>query len=83
VKHFDRQPFFRVEILVAARILAVDDHGLLRKGIRMLISKESDMQLVAKDSAAREAVQHDANEAWAGNVLNKAASNRNPGGVEP
>ena len=39
------------------RILAVDDHALLRKGIRMLISTESDMQLVAEASTGREAVQ--------------------------
>src|ERR1700690_341843 len=39
------------------RILAVDDHELLRKGIRMLIGTESDMQLVAEASTGREAVQ--------------------------
>ena len=39
------------------RILAVDDHALLRKGIRMLISTESDMQLVAEASTGREALQ--------------------------
>ena len=39
------------------RILAVDDHALLRKGIRMLISTGSDMQLVAEASTGREAVQ--------------------------
>jgi len=39
------------------RILAVDDHPLLRKGIRMLISTGSDMQLVAEASTGREAVQ--------------------------
>jgi DNA-binding NarL/FixJ family response regulator len=39
------------------RILVVDDHALLRKGIRLLISAESDMQLVAEASTGREAVQ--------------------------
>ena len=39
------------------RILVVDDHALLRKGIRLLISAESDMQLVAEGSTGREAVQ--------------------------
>jgi DNA-binding NarL/FixJ family response regulator len=39
------------------RILAVDDHALVRKGIRLLISAESDMQLVAEASTGREAVQ--------------------------
>ena len=39
------------------RILAVDDHALLRKGIRTLISAESDMQLVAEASTGREAVE--------------------------
>jgi len=39
------------------RVLAVDDHALLRKGIRLLISAESDMQLVAEASTGREALQ--------------------------
>ena len=39
------------------RILTVDDHALLRKGIRLLVSTESDMQLVAEASTGREAVQ--------------------------
>ena len=39
------------------RVLAVDDHALLRKGIRMLISTGSDMQLVAEAATGREAVQ--------------------------
>jgi DNA-binding NarL/FixJ family response regulator len=37
--------------------LVVDDHALLRKGIRLLTSTESDMQLVAEASTGREAVQ--------------------------
>jgi chemotaxis response regulator CheB len=39
------------------RILVVDDHALLRKGIRLLTSAESDIQLVAEASNGREAVQ--------------------------
>ena len=39
------------------RILTVDDHELLRKGIRLLISTESEMQIVAEASTGREAVQ--------------------------
>ena len=39
------------------RILAVDDHELVRKGIRLLISTESEMQLVSEASTGREAVQ--------------------------
>jgi DNA-binding NarL/FixJ family response regulator len=39
------------------RILAVDDHALVRKGIRLMISTEADIQLVAEASTGREAVQ--------------------------
>jgi DNA-binding NarL/FixJ family response regulator len=39
------------------RILTVDDHALLRNGIRRLISVESDMELVAEASSGREAVE--------------------------
>lgn len=38
------------------RVLTVDDHALLRKGIRALISAEPDMQLVGEASTGREAV---------------------------
>ena len=38
------------------RLLTVDDHALLRKGIRALIGTESDMQLVAEASNGREAL---------------------------
>jgi DNA-binding NarL/FixJ family response regulator len=38
------------------RILAVDDHALLRKGIAALIGAESDMKLVAEASNGREAI---------------------------
>jgi DNA-binding NarL/FixJ family response regulator len=39
------------------RVLTVDDHALLRNGIRRLIGAESDMQLVAEASNGREAVE--------------------------
>lgn len=39
------------------RILAVDDHALLRKGIRALIGAESDMQLAAEACTGREAIE--------------------------
>ena len=39
------------------RILTIDDHALLRKGIRMLIGAETDMQLVAEASTGREGVE--------------------------
>ena len=39
------------------RVLTVDDHALLRKGIRNLLGAESDMQLVAEASTGREAVE--------------------------
>ena len=42
---------------IPIRVLAVDDHALLRKGIRALIGAESDMQLVAEASTGREAVE--------------------------
>lgn len=38
------------------RVLTVDDHALLRKGIRALIGAEPDLQLVAEASTGREAV---------------------------
>ena len=39
------------------RILAVDDHELLRKGIRLLTSTESEMQVVAEASTGAQAVE--------------------------
>jgi len=39
------------------RVLAVDDHALLRKGIRALIGAERDMQLVGEASTGREAIE--------------------------
>jgi DNA-binding NarL/FixJ family response regulator len=39
------------------RILTVDDHALLRKGIQRLIEAEAEMQLVAEASTGREAIE--------------------------
>ena len=39
------------------RILAVDDHVLVREGIAVLLSNEPDMALVAEASNGREAIQ--------------------------
>ena len=39
------------------RVLAVDDHSLLREGIAALVAGQSDMQLVAEASNGREAIQ--------------------------
>ena len=39
------------------RILAADDHGLLRQGIAALVDLEPDMELVAQASTGREAIE--------------------------
>jgi DNA-binding NarL/FixJ family response regulator len=39
------------------RILAVDDHALLRDGIAALVAGQPDMQLVAQGATGREAIQ--------------------------
>ncbi len=39
------------------RILTVDDHPLLRKGIAALVNAESDMKLVAEASNGKEAIE--------------------------
>src|ERR1700693_1217700 len=39
------------------RILAVDDHSLIREGIATFIASQSDMRLVAEASNGREAIQ--------------------------
>src|ERR1700745_805650 len=39
------------------RILAVDDHSLVREGIATFIASQSDMRLVAEASNGREAIQ--------------------------
>jgi DNA-binding NarL/FixJ family response regulator len=39
------------------RVLAVDDHPLLRGGIATLVNAEADMKLVAEASSAQEGIQ--------------------------
>ena len=39
------------------RILAVDDHALVRQGVAVLVSTQADMTLVAEASNGREAIQ--------------------------
>ena len=39
------------------RVLAVDDHPLLRDGIAALIGSEEDMELIGEASNGREAVE--------------------------
>ena len=39
------------------RILAVDDHALLRKGIAALVNAELDMKLIAEASNGRDAIE--------------------------
>ena len=39
------------------RILAVDDHPMLREGIAALVASQSDMELVAEASTGREAIE--------------------------
>ena len=56
------------------RILAVDDHALLRKGIRMLISTECDMRLAAEETAQTRCPR-----GLGGNVLNNTTSKGMPG----
>src|SRR5258708_1233761 len=50
-------PGWRKQGGVVIRILTVDDHALLRNGIRTLLGAESDMQLVGEASTGREAIQ--------------------------
>ena len=39
------------------RILAVDDHPVVRQGVAVLVGSQSDMTLVAEASNDREAIQ--------------------------
>jgi DNA-binding NarL/FixJ family response regulator len=45
------------EAPAAIRVLAVDDHPLIREGIAHLIARESDMQLIAEADNGREAIR--------------------------
>jgi DNA-binding NarL/FixJ family response regulator len=45
------------ETSAVIRILAVDDHPLIREGIARLVERESDMQLVGEADSGREAIR--------------------------
>lgn len=45
------------ETAAAIRILAVDDHQLIREGVARLIAQESDMALIAEADGGREAIR--------------------------
>src|SRR5882724_207782 len=45
------------ETFAAIRILAVDDHPLIREGIARLVERELDMQLVGEADSGREAIR--------------------------
>jgi DNA-binding NarL/FixJ family response regulator len=42
---------------MATRILIADDHGIVRSGLRLLLERQSDMEVVAEASDGAEAVQ--------------------------
>jgi DNA-binding NarL/FixJ family response regulator len=46
-----------VELGPVIRVLCVDDHPIVRKGIASLLANESDMKLVAEAASGREAVE--------------------------
>ena len=46
-----------VSPIKAIRVLAVDDHPLIREGIAALIANQRDMELVAEASSGREAIE--------------------------
>lgn len=41
---------------MATRLLLVDDHAVVRSGLRMLLSAESDVEVIGEASTAREAI---------------------------
>jgi DNA-binding NarL/FixJ family response regulator len=46
-----------VELRPVIRVLCVDDHPIVRKGIASLLANESDLKLVAEAASGREAVE--------------------------
>jgi YesN/AraC family two-component response regulator len=42
--------------MAAIRILVVDDHGIVREGLKMVLSLEADFELVGEAASGREAV---------------------------
>jgi DNA-binding NarL/FixJ family response regulator len=46
-----------VELQPVIRVLCVDDHPIVRKGIASLLANESDLKLVAEAASGREAVE--------------------------
>lgn len=59
------------------RILAVDDHALLRAGVASLIADEPDMTLVAKEANGR-AVSEDAVKGQVRSILSKLGASDRP-----
>jgi DNA-binding NarL/FixJ family response regulator len=43
--------------LLMARVLVADDHELARAGLRLMLSAESDMEVVGEARTGREAVE--------------------------
>lgn len=42
---------------MSIKILVVDDHGMLREGLRLLIGQQEDMEMIAEAADGREAVE--------------------------
>jgi CheY-like chemotaxis protein len=51
----NRETFQQVQTPI--RVMIVDDHAILRAGVREMLSEESDLQVVAEAGSAEEALQ--------------------------
>lgn len=51
----NREPFQQVQTPI--RVMIVDDHAILRAGVREMLSEEADLQVVAEAGSAEEASQ--------------------------